>query len=193
MTLESCRLGLYRLRITRAQQDVHHICEGQTLGIGSIFNYKYVSGLANYALGKEETCCQLVVMSGRSHNHRQAPAVDTHFKRFFNSQLVFILLLLIFLPVGYTDVHHAFGIKRRTPEAWYRHLSFTSSLVVWYRPNRRLWALAFEVVLTGARTDGVGGFNSNQAPPLLLQPAPGLVLFVKVAHDVPCYREYHCT
>src|SRR5712692_1168815 len=137
MTFKSYRLGLYRLRITRAQQDVHHICEGQTLGIGSIFNYKYVSGLANYALGKEETCCQLVVMSGRSHNHRQAPAVDTHFKRFFNSQLVFILLLLIFLPVGYTDVHHAFGIKRRTPEAWYRHLMFPSSLVVWYRPNRR--------------------------------------------------------
>src|SRR6266704_129858 len=111
MTLKSYSLRLYRLRITRAQQDVYHIRKGQTLG-------------------KEETCCQLAVMSGRSHNHRQAAAVDTHFKRFFNSQLVFILLLLIFLPVGYTDVHHAFGIKRRTPESWYGHLLFPSSLMV---------------------------------------------------------------
>src|SRR5712692_3863998 len=138
MTFKSYRLGLYRLRIARAQQDVYHICEGQTFGIGSIFNYQYVSGLANYALGKEETCCPLAVMSGRSHDHRQAAAVDTHFKEFFNSQLVFILLLLILVRVDYTDVHYAFGSKGRTAEAWCRHLMFRSSLVVWYRPNRRL-------------------------------------------------------
>src|SRR5260370_40885404 len=110
MTLKSYRLGLYRLRITRAQQDVYHICEGQTLGIGSIFNYQDVSGLANYALGKEETCCQLAVMSGRSHDHRQAAAGDTDFKGFFNRQLVFILLLLVFLPVGYDDAESMLGI-----------------------------------------------------------------------------------
>jgi len=70
---------------------------------------------------------------------------------------------------------------------------FPSSLVVWYRANRRLWALASEVVLADARTDRVGGFNSNQPPPLLLQPTPGLILFVKVAYDISSDGEYHCT
>jgi len=70
---------------------------------------------------------------------------------------------------------------------------FPSSLVVWYRANRRLWALTFEVVLADARTDRVRRFNSDQAPSLLLQPAPGLVLFVKVAYDISSDGEYHCT
>src|SRR5579875_88974 len=48
----------------------------------------------------------------------------------------------------------------------------------------RGWALALKVVFARARAHRIRRFDGYEAPPLLLQPAPGFVFFIEVTHNI---------
>src|SRR5207302_5524293 len=112
-------------------------------------------------------------MTRGTHYDGQASMVKTHFKRFFNSHVIFALFLYMFLPVSHSHVHDSLWIERRTPEVLNSHLSISFMQRSRYRLSAgyscwRLQILTFEVVLTRSWAHGIRRLNSNKTPTLLL-------------------------
>src|SRR5579884_2100056 len=188
--------GLWLLAL--AQRYIDHICQRQAICIGRAFNCEYFTGACNDAIRQEKPHRQIKVVSRCAHNHGQAATGDTYFERLFNRQIFFALLLLIFVPVRHLDIHHALRIELRAPEARNDHLFPAPLFIGWYglRPGharRYLQILPLEVVFTGAGTYRVWRLDGYQAPTLLLQPAPCLIFFIKVTHNIACNRKHHRT
>src|SRR5258708_32873928 len=99
------------------QSDIYYVCQRQPIGVNSIFDCRYIGGLANYAFCEEKTHRQFMVVSGGAHNYGQASMVDTHFKWFFDGEVILTLLLFIFAPLGHLYIHDTHLIERVAPEA----------------------------------------------------------------------------
>src|SRR2546421_2894095 len=88
---------------------------------------KDITSILNNSLGKEKTQRQFEVITGRSHNRREAVVFDTHLKRLFNRQVVFTLVTVTLLPVNNIGPHYSLWIKLRAPGIRKCHVR-TSSL-----------------------------------------------------------------
>ena len=82
MTFECSRLSLHvfcLLHIT--QYNIDDICQGETIGIESVFNLHNILSMLDDTFREKKTHCQLNIIAWRAHNHCQATTSNTYLKR----------------------------------------------------------------------------------------------------------------